>query len=98
MPTVRSAAIYARISSDQDGTALGVTRQLEDCRKLAADRGWTIGDEYVDNDVCAYKHRRRPQYARMVTDLQDGLRPDSFAGNSAKMRAMKKGQRSLREI
>ena len=29
------AAIYARISSDQEGTALGVTRQLQDCRKLA---------------------------------------------------------------
>jgi site-specific DNA recombinase len=40
MPTpVRAAAIYARISSDQDGTSLGVQRQLEDCRKLAADLG-----------------------------------------------------------
>ncbi|MCU1677354.1 MAG: integrase/recombinase [Frankiales bacterium] len=74
MPTVRSAAVYARISSDQDGTALGVTRQLEDCRKLARDRGWTIGDEYVDNDVSAYKDRRRPQYERMVADVHDGLR------------------------
>ena len=48
---VRAAAIYARISSDQDGTTLGVQRQLEDCRKLAADLGWQVGDEYVDNDL-----------------------------------------------
>ncbi|VII97676.1 Recombinase [Arthrobacter sp. DR-2P] len=39
MKKPRSAAIYARISSDQTGEALGVTRQLEDCRKLAADHG-----------------------------------------------------------
>jgi site-specific DNA recombinase len=74
MPTVRSAAVYARISSDQDGTALGVKRQLEDCRKLAVDRGWTIGDEYVDNDVSASKDGQRPQSSRMVADLRDGLR------------------------
>ena len=40
---VRAAAIYARISSDQDGTTLGVQRQLEDCRKLAAELGWEVG-------------------------------------------------------
>jgi hypothetical protein len=34
--TVRAAAVYARISSDQDGRGLGVARQVEDCRKLAA--------------------------------------------------------------
>jgi len=37
-----------------EGAGLGVTRQLEDCRKLAADRGWSVGDEYVDNDVSAF--------------------------------------------
>ena len=48
---VRSAALYARISADADGKSLGVQRQLEDCRKLAADRGWPVGAEDVDNDV-----------------------------------------------
>lgn len=51
--TVVSAAVYARISSDLDGTALGVTRQLEDCRRLANDLGWKLGEEYVDNDLSA---------------------------------------------
>ena len=71
---VRAAAIYARISSDQDGTTLGVQRQLEDCRKLAADLGWPVADEYVDNDVSAYSGKRRPQYERMLSDLADGTR------------------------
>ncbi|HWJ96518.1 MAG TPA: recombinase family protein [Acidimicrobiales bacterium] len=66
------AAVYARISSD-DGTALGVTRQVEDCRKLAAELGWQVVDEYVDNDVSAYSGKKRPAYERMLSDLSDGL-------------------------
>jgi len=67
-------AIYARISADVEGTGLGVARQLEDCRKLAADRGWPIGDEYVDNDVSAYSGKPRREYARMLADLTSGAR------------------------
>ena len=77
MKTPRSAAIYARISSDQTGEALGVTRQLEDCRRLAAENGWTVGEEYVDNDVSAYRSsasKPRPEYQRMLADLAGGLR------------------------
>ena len=71
---MRSAAIYARISADGDGTGLGVARQLEDCRKLAADRGWPIGDEYVDNDASAYSGKPRREYVRMLADLKSGAR------------------------
>lgn len=74
MPTPRSAAIYARISSDATGDALGVTRQLAECRKLAEAKGWTVGAEYVDNDVSAYKSRTRPEYERMLMDLEMGVR------------------------
>lgn len=71
---VQSAAIYARISADVEGTGLGVTRQLEDCRKLAADRGWPVGDEYVDNDVSAFSGKPRREYTRMLADLKSGAR------------------------
>ena len=71
---MRSAAIYARISADVEGTGLGVTRQLEDCRKLAADRGWPVGDEYADNDVSAFSGKPRREYARMLDDLASGAR------------------------
>lgn len=33
-----------------------------------------IGDEYVDNDVSAFKSRRRPEYERMLADLEAGDR------------------------
>ena len=68
------AAIYARISSDEDGTALGVNRQLEDCRKWAATEGWCVAEEYTDNDVSAFTGKRRPRYEDMMQDLHDGVR------------------------
>jgi site-specific DNA recombinase len=71
---VTSAAICARISDDQGGKALGVQRQLEDCRTLAAERGWTVGDEYVDNDISAYSGKARPAYRRMIADVAAGER------------------------
>lgn len=70
---VAAAAIYARISSD-DGSALGVARQLEDCRKLAAELGWPVAEEYVDNDVSAYSGKRRPGYEAMLEDIAEGSR------------------------
>ncbi|SDS45880.1 recombinase family protein [Microterricola viridarii] len=74
MDQLRSVAIYARISSDPSGQALGVARQLEDCRKLAAERGWGVAEEYVDNDVSAYSGKTRPSYQRMVADIEQGRR------------------------
>ncbi|MGL6234930.1 MAG: recombinase family protein [Segniliparus sp.] len=71
---VKSAAVYARISADPHGQGLGVQRQLEDCRKLAASRGWIVGQEYVDNDVSAYSGKERPAYAQMISDLEAGFR------------------------
>ncbi|MGZ6527028.1 MAG: recombinase family protein, partial [Actinomycetota bacterium] len=49
----KAAAIYARISSDRDGLALGVERQLADCRELASRKGWPVAEEYIDNDISA---------------------------------------------
>lgn len=72
MTTVNAAAIYARISQDNTGEALGVTRQLEDCRKLAESRGWPIAGEYVDNDISAYSGKSRPSYERMLADIECG--------------------------
>ena len=65
-----TAAIYARISSD-DGSALGVARQIEDCIALAGRRGWTVSESFVDNDVSAMHGRVRPQYQLMLTALQE---------------------------
>jgi site-specific DNA recombinase len=67
------AAIYVRISKDRTGEALGVARQEEDCRELAARNGWEVVDVYKDNDVSASDKRKpRKQYRRMLGDIQAG--------------------------
>lgn len=69
----QKAAIYARISSDQDGAGAGVRRQVEDCRRKAESLGWTVAGEYVDNDLSAYSGKPRPEYQRMLADVADGV-------------------------
>ena len=64
------AGIYARISSDREGEGLGVARQLEDCRRLAEARGWTVVERYVDQDVSAYTGKLRPEYGRLWGDIE----------------------------
>ncbi len=68
----RKAGIYARISDDRVGDAAGVNRQLTDCRALCAARGWHVADEFVDNDIGAYRGRLRPEFERLRTMLKDG--------------------------
>ena len=69
---VSAAAIYARISQDRTGEALGVGRQVEDCRAEAHRRGWPVAEVYVDDDLSAYSGKARPQYRRMLADITDG--------------------------
>lgn len=66
------AFIYCRISQDRDGAGLGVSRQEEDCRKLAADRGLNVARVFVDNDISAYSGKKRPGYLSMLAALKRG--------------------------
>lgn len=67
------AAVYLRISQDATGEALGVSRQREDCLKLAADQGWDVTEVYTDNDISATSGKTRPSYERMLADIEAGL-------------------------
>lgn len=65
--------MYCRISRDSEGLGLGVARQLDACRKLADQLGWTIADIYPDNSKSAYDRRKkRPEYERMLADVEAG--------------------------
>lgn len=68
----RRAAIYARISQDRDGTMLGVERQRADCERLVERNGWEVAGLYVDNDISAYSGRKRPEYERLLDDMNAG--------------------------
>ncbi|HET9722357.1 MAG TPA: recombinase family protein [Actinomycetota bacterium] len=51
------AALYARISRDREGEALGVARQEKDARVLAARLGWNVVGTYSDDDTSAASYR-----------------------------------------
>lgn len=66
------AVIYLRISQDRTGAHLGVDRQREDCEALAERNGWHVVDTYIDNDLSAFSGKKRPDYRRMLDDLDQG--------------------------
>lgn len=58
--------IYARQSLDRTGETLAVSRQLEACRDFAAERGWTVVAEHVDNDISATTGAARPAFEQVL--------------------------------
>ena len=66
------AGIYARISSDREGDNLAISRQLADCEQLAKARGWQVVERYVDSDISAYSGKRRPEYLRLLEEIEAG--------------------------
>jgi len=67
------AGIYARISSDREGDNLAISRQLADCEQLANAKGWQVVERYVDADISAYSGKPRPEYARMLEEIEAGV-------------------------
>ena len=66
------AVIYCRISQDRAGAGLGIERQRQDCEALAERNAWDVVEVYVDNDISAYSGKKRPDYRRMLADLDEG--------------------------
>lgn len=65
-------AIYARISEDRTGAGLGVQRQTDDCKALAAAQGWNVVEVFTDNDISAYSGKARPGYHKMLAAIAAG--------------------------
>lgn len=66
------AATYARLSQHRDDDPSGSTlRQSEACRALAADRGYEVVAELVDDGISAHSGRRRPGYEALVDLIRD---------------------------
>ena len=82
MGTIR-AGIYVRISdsdetpetsASEDAARLdnGVKRQEKDCRAVAASKGWEVVALYRDEDLSAWSGKRRPEFRRMLDDIEAG--------------------------
>jgi site-specific DNA recombinase len=66
------AAVYTRISEDQTGERLGVTRQLDDCLGLADRLGWDVVARFDDNDLSAFNGKSRPGFEAMLEAMKAG--------------------------
>jgi DNA invertase Pin-like site-specific DNA recombinase len=68
------AAIYARKSTEQTGTAeeaKSVTRQIDHARAYAAMKGWTVAEAhvYVDDGISGAEFAKRSGLVRLINAL-----------------------------
>lgn len=65
------AAIYARVSSEDQIEGYSLAAQLRACREHAQAKGWQITGEYVDEGKSAKGAdiRKRPEFARLMADV-----------------------------
>src|SRR5215211_4267180 len=70
----RAAAVYCRISKDDQGDALGVKRQRDDAAAYCAEHGYEAPVFYEDNDYSAssYAVKNRPEFDRMIESARAG--------------------------
>ena len=66
------AGCYCRISSDPKDKREGVDRQREDTAILCEVKGWQVAGYYVDNDRSASNGGHRPEWERLLADIEAG--------------------------
>jgi site-specific DNA recombinase len=64
--------MYLRISLDRTGEGYAVDRQRESCMRYIDYKRWQFVGEYVDNSVSATSEKVRPEYQRLIEDVQAG--------------------------
>jgi site-specific DNA recombinase len=64
------AAPYARISKEDVGNVDNTDSQLDECRAWITENGHELVGTYVDNNISAYSNARRPDYERLLRDVE----------------------------
>ena len=74
------AVIYVRWSSAEQSRGSSRERQLEDCRRHAEAKGWTVVAELVDEGISAFKgqHSSSGELGRFIADVEAGAYPDGI--------------------
>jgi site-specific DNA recombinase len=60
------AVIYARVSTEEQLGGYSIEAQLDACRKVCRDRGWTIECEYVEPGESAKNFERREKWQELM--------------------------------
>jgi len=66
------AGCYCRISSDPDDKREGTARQREDTADICTINGWIPAGFYVDDDCSASNGKARPEWGRLLADIEAG--------------------------
>lgn len=84
---VLRAALYARVSTDEQVEGYSIEGQLETTAKHAEANGWSVVERYIDAGYSA-RSDNRPAFKSMIADAKAGkfdavlvLRSDRFARN-----------------
>ena len=65
------AALYARVSTTGHGQDVGL--QLDELRQVAAQRGWSVVEEFVDEGISGAK-ASRPALDRMMEERYEEIK------------------------
>lgn len=68
----KGVGAYVRLSQDRKKDGTKVENQLDEITAKAERDGVTIDRIYTDNDISAVSGKHRPDYDRLLTDIQNG--------------------------
>jgi site-specific DNA recombinase len=60
------AAIYARVSTEEQTRGHSITDQVAACRRIAQARGWSVADEYLDEGESGGSFAKRTAWRRLM--------------------------------
>jgi site-specific DNA recombinase len=60
------AAIYARVSTEEQTRGYSITDQVAACRRISQARGWTVADEYLDEGESGGSFAKRTAWRRLM--------------------------------
>jgi site-specific DNA recombinase len=66
------AAIYLRISDDQDGEQQSTARQRQDCLAFCERNGWELAQVFEDLDISAFTGKYRPGFEAVLAAAREG--------------------------
>jgi len=66
------AALYARVSTEEQTEGYSLDAQLDAMREYCHTKGYDVAGEYVDGGYSG-RSDNRPQFKRLIADAQDGL-------------------------
>src|SRR5262245_27423651 len=72
MPSQRTAALYTRVSTEDQGQGYSLQSQFEACRALAEKEGYTVSDTYVFSDEVSGATLDRPDLRQLRQAIANG--------------------------